>query len=334
MQDVTIRKFKHSDVDDFIRLSQSSFAEESIAAGLTPEDFEQETRRIFRWKMIPYRIMTGLMGIQWEGFVAEKSGKVVGGGMYMGREKRMVLSNLMVDPQFRRLGIGQALLIKRLERLAELGFPFVTTEVLETNTASLANIAKQGFEMYNRYSLYEHDLPVADAHSHGQPDLVLRDTRRVDRALFKDLEAKVTPPLVLYIDGSQESRHFLTAWQRLYQRYAHYSRWIKSLLVGEETLGFVVVDFQAQQHKGFMLDPVLLDVCLPYLPDLIREAGAWLTLYGKTSMIMEIPDRQTQISTYLLEHGWEKKYTWLGFIKWLDERAKQDIASRYPKETG
>jgi ribosomal protein S18 acetylase RimI-like enzyme len=328
MEGVIIRKFKHSDVDDFIRLSQSSFAEESIAAGLTPQDFEQETRRIFRWKMIPYRVLTALMGIKWEGFVAERGGKVIGGGMYMGRDKRMVLSNLMVDPQFRRQGIGQALLIKRLERLSELGFPFVTTEVLETNAASLANIAKQGFELYNRYSVYEHDLPIPDTHSHCQPGLVLRDTRRLDRALFKEVEAKVTPPLVLYIDDSQESRHFLTAWQRLYLSYAHYSKWIKSLIVGGERLGFVVVDFQEHQHKGFMLDPILMDTCMPYLPDLMREAGAWLALSGRTSMIVEIPDRQSQISAYLLDHGWVKQYTWLGFIKWLDERAKQDITSR------
>jgi ribosomal protein S18 acetylase RimI-like enzyme len=334
MKGVIIRKFMHRDVDDFIRLSQSSFAEESIAAGLTSQDFERETRRIFRWKMIPYRVLTALMGIKWEGFVAEKGGKVIGGGMYMGRDKRMVLSNLMVDPQFRRQGIGQALLIKRLERLSELGFPFVTTEVLETNAASLANIARQGFELYNRYSVYEHDLPIPDTHSHCQPGLVLRDTRRLDRALFKEMEAKVTAPLVLYIDDSQESRHFLTAWQRLYLGYAHYSKWIKSLVVGGEILGFVVVDFQAQQHKGFMLDPILMDTCLPYLPDLMREAGAWLALSGRSSMIVEIPDRQTQISAYLLDHGWVKQYTWLGFIKWLDERAKQDITSRYPSETG
>jgi ribosomal protein S18 acetylase RimI-like enzyme len=334
MEGVIIRKFKHTDVDDFIRLSQSSFAEESVASGLTPEDFEQETRRIFRWNMIPYKVLTALMGIKWEGFVAEKAGKVVGGGMYMGRDNRMELSNLMVDPQFQRQGIGQALLLKRLERLSELGFPFVTTEVLETNTASLANISKQGFELFNRYSVYEHGLPIPDDHSTSQPGIILRDTRREDRVWFKEIEARTTPPMVLHIDGSQESRHFLNFWQRLYLRYTHSSKWIKSLVVGGERLGFVVVDFQAQQHKGFMLDPVLTDACVPYLPELLREAGVWLSLSGKASMVMEIPDRREQISGYLLEHGWVKQYTWLGFIKWLDERAKQEITSRYASETG
>ena len=106
MKDLTIRKFKHTDVDDFIRLSKLSFAEEALANGITPEDFEQETRRIFRWKMVPYRLLAALMGVKWEGFVAEKGGKVVGGGMYIGRNNRMSITNLRVDPEYRRQGIG------------------------------------------------------------------------------------------------------------------------------------------------------------------------------------------------------------------------------------
>jgi len=39
MEDFLIRKFEYTDIDDFIRLSKISFAEESIAAGLTPDNF-------------------------------------------------------------------------------------------------------------------------------------------------------------------------------------------------------------------------------------------------------------------------------------------------------
>ena len=174
MEDVTIRKFVHTDVDDFIRLSKLSFAEETRAAGITPEEFEQETRRIFRWNMIPYKLLTALMGITWEGFVAEKKGGVVGGGMYIGRNNRMSITNLMVDPGYRRQGIGQALLIKRLERLAERGFPFVTAQVLDTNSASLENLKKQNFEVFNRFSVYERTLPLPEYKNSTSPPLIVR----------------------------------------------------------------------------------------------------------------------------------------------------------------
>ena len=185
MNDVTIRKFKYTDVDDFIRLSKISFAEESLAEGISPEDFEQETRRIFRWRMLPYRLLTALTGVKWEAFVAEKDGKAVGGGMYIGRNNRMTITNLMVDPEYRRQGIGQALLVRRLERLAERGFPFVMAQVLETNTASLANLKKQNFEVFNQYSVYERSLPLPKSEDSSLPPIAIREIRRSDRSIIQ-----------------------------------------------------------------------------------------------------------------------------------------------------
>ena len=208
MSDPTIRRFKHTDVDDFIRLSKLSFAEEALANGITPEDFEQETRRIFRWKMVPYRLLAALMGVKWEGFVAEKDGKVVGGGMYIGRNNRMYITNLMVDPEYRRQGIGQALLVRRLERLSECGFPFTMPQVLETNTASLQNLSKQNFEVFNQYSVYEHALPLPDINDSTMPLITVREISRSDRALFKEIEKRTIPQSVLRIKGSIESQFF------------------------------------------------------------------------------------------------------------------------------
>jgi len=187
-QDFIIRKFKHTDVEAFIRLANNSFAEESIAAGITPEDFEIETRRIFRWKMIPYKLLTALMGVQWEAFVAEKDGRVVGGGMYIGQNNQMAITNLMVDPDYRRQGIGQALLARRLERLKERGFPYVTAQVLDTNLASLANLKKQNFEVFNQYSVYERTLPLPKTAGGDLPSISVRDIIPSDRAVLREIE--------------------------------------------------------------------------------------------------------------------------------------------------
>jgi ribosomal protein S18 acetylase RimI-like enzyme len=325
MKNVVIRKFEHTDVDDFIRLSKSSFAEESIAAGITPEDFENETRRIFRWKMIPYKLLTALMGVKWEGFVAETDGKVVGGGMYIGRNNRMTITNLMVDPEYRRQGIGQALLIKRLERLSERGFPYVTAQVLDTNSASLANIKKQNFNVFNQYSVYERILPLPESKDSTITPLTVREVNRSDKALFREIEKRTTPPFVLYVNGSAETRYFLSGWQKLYVRYTGYSKWIRALVAQGETIGFLCADFQYRQRKGFLIQPVVADEGLQYLPAMIQKVGAWLEESGKESMIIEIPDQRTQISNYLLSNGWNKQYTWSELIRWLDERARQKI---------
>jgi ribosomal protein S18 acetylase RimI-like enzyme len=318
METITIRKFDHTDVDDFIRLSKISFAEEAKASGLTPEDFEQETRRIFRWHMIPYRMLTSLMGIEWEGFVAEIGGKVVGGGMYSGRNKFMSISNLMVDPAYRRMGIGQALLIKRLARLTERGFPFVTAQVLETNSASLANLDKQAFKEYNRYSVYEHSLPIPVFEDEPIPPVRVKDIRRADREAFRALESKITPQTVQNINGSAESQYFLSGWQKIFLSFTHFTKWIKVLAIEGEPIAFLCASYQIHQHKGSLLQPIIADDNLMYLPVVINKAASWLNNAGKESMIMEIPDRQIQVSEYLLNHGWKKQYTWLELIKWLD----------------
>ena len=329
MSDVVIRKFVPADVEDFIRLSKLSFAEESVAAGITPEAFEHETRRIFRWKMIPYKLLAALMRVKWEGFVAETDGKVVGGGMYMGWNNRMSITNLMVDPRYRRQGIGQALLLRRLERLSECGFPYVTAQVLDTNIASLANLYKQAFEVFNQYSVYERSLPLPESKSASLPPFILRAVKNSDRPRFKAIEKRTTPPFVLSVNGSGESRFFLTTFRKMYFRYARYSKWIKALVAQGGTIGFVCADFHREQRKGLLTQPMITDECLSYLPAIIQKVGAWLEASGKESMIIEIPEERTQIRDYLLNNGWKKQYTWLELIKWLDERTRQKTMDVY-----
>ncbi len=323
MNDVTIRKFEYKDVDDFIRLSKKSFAEESLAEGITPEDFEQETRRIFRWKMLPYKFLTALMGVKWEGFVAEKDGKAVGGGMYIGRDNRMTLTNLMVDPEYRRQGIGQALLIRRLERLSERGFPFAMAQVLETNIASLQNLRKQNFEVFNQFTVYERNLPIPKSNDSSITSITVREIDHSDRSLFREIENKSTPHSVLRIKGSTVTQYFLSGWQNINAHFTGYSKWVKAVVSSGETIGFLSVSFQDKQQKGLLIQPVVTDDCLNYLPAMLDKVGAWLEQSGRESMIVEIPDQWVKSREYLLENGWDKQYTWLELVRWLDERAGQ-----------
>jgi N-acetylglutamate synthase-like GNAT family acetyltransferase len=136
--------------------------------------------------MIPFRIFTKLAGIHWALFIAEVDGQVIGCGGYQGSQQ-MELSNLMVHPHYRRRGIGQALLEKRLKTLAAQRFPLVTTTILASNQASLGNVIKQGFEIIDR-------LRFGKTHCHSdktdrkRPCLFLR-------ARFNWISAdNVTPP--------------------------------------------------------------------------------------------------------------------------------------------
>ncbi len=315
------------DVDDFIRISKLSFAGEWTAEGLTPEDFERETRRIFQWKMIPYRLLTALMGIKWEGFVAETDGKVVGGGMYIGRNNRMSVTNLMVDPEYRRQGVGQALLVRRLERMTERGFPFAMAQVLETNMASLQNLKGQGFEVFNQYSVYEHTLPFPDINGSSKPMISVREISRSDRALFKEIEDKATPRSVLSIKGSADTQYFLSGWQKIYARFTRYFRWINAVVASAETIGFLCAGYQDRQQKGLLIQPIVNRNNLDLIPSMLQKAGAWLEQAGRKSMIVEIPDQWTKVRDDMLENGWKKQYAWFELVRWLDEDARRKVAN-------
>ena len=70
----------------------------------------------------------------------------------------------------------------------------------ESGTGSAILAQKQGFEVFNQYSVYEHTLPLPEKDDSSKPILV-REINRADRALFKEIENKTTPRSVLNVKG-------------------------------------------------------------------------------------------------------------------------------------
>jgi hypothetical protein len=133
--------------------------------------------------------------------------------------------------------------------MTERGFPFAMAQVLEINTASLQNLKKQNFEVFNQYSVYEHTLPLPEINNPSTPSISVREINRTDRTLFKEIGVKTTPRSVLSVKGSAEAL-FLSGWQRLCARFARYSRWIKAVDVSGETIGFLCAGYQDRQQSG------------------------------------------------------------------------------------
>ena len=205
--------------------------------------------------------------------------------------------------------------------MTEGGYPFAMAQVLDTNTASLQNLRKQGFEVFNQYSVYEHTLPLPEKNDESKP-ISVREISRTDRALFKEIEKKTTPDPVLSVKGSAETQYFLSEWQGLYTRFTRYSRWIKAVVASGETIGFLCASFLNRQQKGLLIQPILKEDCLDVIPSMLQTAGIWLGQARRKSMIVEISDQWANTRNYLLENGWKKQFTWLELVRWLDDRAR------------
>jgi ribosomal protein S18 acetylase RimI-like enzyme len=314
---ITIRAFHPQDLDSLIHLATLSFAEEYTASGMTADGFAQQIRMATKGRMIPLKITTALSGYKWEVFVAEVDDQVVGCGGYLGRQ-RMELVNLMVHPDYRRRGIGQALLEHRLERLATLGCSTVTTTILANNKASLGNVEKQGFEIFDRYTILETALPLP--HPSGSRASALRSQSilSTDKSAFEKIETQTANPLWQQIEGSAGDRYFLRAGDRLMNRFNRTQSWVRVFRLEEETIGFLAAKTSEGQTKGSISRPVIADEHAQYLAEMLHETAVWLSEHGKTTLQIAVPNARPMLLDLLQEQGWQQIQSWVRLVKWLN----------------
>lgn len=313
---IVIRPFRPTDLDILVHVATVSFAEEYTSRGITAEGFAQQVRMITKGHMIPFKLVTRLAGYTWEILVAELNGQVVGCGGYMGR-KQMELVNLMVHPDYRRRGIGQALLEKRLHNLTLMGYPFVTATILDNNQASLGNVEKQGFEIFDRYTIFEVPLPFPDTATVITAKSLSRPMRPADKPVFHELEAQTATPLWLEIEGTASDSYFLGFGDRLMNRFSNSQTWIRSWTTEGKVIGFSAARTTGSETKGGLARPIIADNNLQYLPVILCETANWLSQQGKTTMQVAVPDTRPAIQEILQNSGWTPLQTWVRQVKWL-----------------
>ena len=108
------------------------------------------------------QISSQLKNNQHEFIAAVSDDKLLGyvGMMYVLDEG--YIANVAVSSEYRRLGIGDALIARLMEIALELKLSFVTLEVRASNTAAIELYTKHGFSPVGRRKNY-YDLPKEDA---------------------------------------------------------------------------------------------------------------------------------------------------------------------------
>lgn len=312
-----IRPLRITDIDSLTDIAAISFAAEYEARGQTAASFSQQIRMVTRGRMIPFRLFTRLAGYKWAIFVAEVDGRIVGCGGYIGR-KQVELANLMVHPDYRRQGIGRALLQKRLTYLAEAGYPYVTTTVLTTNTASLGNLSQQGFTPFDTYTILQKPLASTENHKWSDASLLSRQLTPTDKSIFTQIEAELTPPDLLAQQGSKVEGYFLSSGQRLLNRLTGSRFWARAFIHKGETVGFLAGRTATGQTSGMVGRPIVRDAHLHHLPAMLHEAETWLLQEDKKKVQLSLPVSRAHVGEELLhQYGWTETYTWVRLIKKL-----------------
>ena len=320
---VIIRPFRYSDLDALIELAKVSFADDLEARGLPRDSIAQEARFIARGRMIPFRLFSALAGYRWAIFVAEEEGVIVGCASYVGSD-RINLANLMVHPDRRRRGIGQALLEKRLEILTQKGCDLATTTIVADNLPSLNNVAKQGFEPFSRYSLWESPLPLKWGEYVQPRSVVSRPVQAADIASFKTIEATVFSPIWLQTRRSMSPAYFPSPGARLNNWFARTNSWTRLFISDGAVVGFLTGRTSARQTKGAVSRPIVAPENYHLLPTMLAEAGGWLAQMGKGCLQVTLsddpsPEREGLIQ-WMTDSGWSKKQAYVQLVKWLSDK--------------
>ena len=316
---VEIRAMRPTDIDALIRLVTTSFSEEYRAQGLTSDTLAQQIRLVTKGYMIPFRLLSWVAGIRWEMLVAELDGELVGCGGYIGREK-MELSNLMVLPAYRRRGIGEKLLRERLTRLKAHGHTLVTTTILETNHASLGNVRKQGFSVFDQYTILEKALPLSGDTFSGtgtHPPLLMRPFTADDKDVFRELEVRCISETRLAIEGTQLSTYHLSWGTRQFNTLAGSIQRSFTCSFEGKIIGAARASTGRSQSSGFMPRPFLPHDDHNHYIAIIHHIGQWFHVLNKTVMRVAVDTNQKQLLATLQADGWQQTQSWLRLAKEL-----------------
>lgn len=311
-----IRTFKYSDFEIITQLAMKAFANEYEASGMSRESLKQQIGWIVFGRMLPFRALTAISGIDWQIFVAEQDGQIVGCASYMGRGKSRELANLMVDPAYRRQGIGSALLTARLDALRELGVEYVTTTILADNHASIGNVRKQGFEPFDSYHLYESALPYQGGET---GELVARPITSADKNQMLSIEQASATPNWLRIQKTATDNYHGTFLQKLMDRFYGTQRVALAFEHKNETVGYLLGITQKGQKAITVARPIVSDDMIQFVAKMLSVILNHFDQQDKSIVRISIPShRQDLVETFEGSDQWGNVQSWQRLVKWLN----------------
>lgn len=151
---VLVRDFRKSDLDDLLRLLPVCNAEEFQVTGFDPDHVRGMVNRWFGWGgrfLFGFLRLFGTRPLKF--LVAETDGKLVGTTIVEDKGKLSSISVVMVDPDYRRRGIATRLMTRALECVRRRGKVRAVLSVLSTNVPAMDMYVKLGFRAFE-HSIY------------------------------------------------------------------------------------------------------------------------------------------------------------------------------------
>lgn len=293
-----VRDFRFTDLEGVVAVYAGVSAADHRRAGLDPQAAVRQVRAFTRGRMIPARLLMALLNYRWGIVVAEESSEIMGIGGYFGPPQRVVLGPLLVRPEHRGRGLGQALLQALLQRLRRTGSRLAVAEVEASNRAALHLLQNAGFTLYDRYTEFELALPLPPV-AVDSP-FILRAPAPADRAAVLALEQQVRSAPSLETDGSIVPRLYPGALTRaldgLYRRF-NGRQALEEVLVAEgRVVGLLRAVSEVTFRKGWVTQawsareqeegPTLV---------MLSRGAAWMHALDKQAIRVRVEGAQSRL---------------------------------------
>jgi GNAT superfamily N-acetyltransferase len=280
-------------------LTRVSFPEESAILGFRSEAMEKVLRRIFRPDL---RLLLGIARLIgrpiFRYFVIEEEGRIVAGTLLTFTARTGYVSNVTVDPSYRRRGFARRLLQRAHEETARRHRSYLTLDVLTTNAPAIALYRSLGYERLRTMRMYRRSLTPLAAPATPAP----RSYRPADRPALLEADAAQIPPEVAEVlppgPGEFGGSSFVDS---LLSAHSHPT----VVELGGRPSAYLHTSASATQTSANLRLVVAPSVTPDELLPGIAEAIAWAKAEGAEQMVVYLPDYKSAAVAAIRSAGFE-----------------------------
>jgi len=244
---ILFRDLRKSDLNDFLNLLQTCFAEEFEVSGFDPDHVaEMFNRGLGRGG----RLVLGLMRLFGKEpvkfLVAEANGKIVGTTIVNNRRRFGYISTVMVHPDYRRKGIATRFMADALNYLQKRKMAGAVLQVISTNTNAKSLYVKLGFKTFEHTAYFIREtssMPVLENDS----EVKIRKFHKKDLDQVFNLIKGSEDPNSLRIFGFTKKDLTTPLLQRVFG-FATQEKLVATL--GNRIVGYVEATYTTPKEAG------------------------------------------------------------------------------------
>jgi ribosomal protein S18 acetylase RimI-like enzyme len=329
--DLVVRRLRPGDGDQLADLLCTAFAEEFAGAGTDRAAVQRQVRAAVAAQTPGIRQLLNALGARFAYFVATVDGQVVG-STAVGGGRLLVISSVAVHPEFRALGIAQALLDRAHQFAREQGRDRVVLDVLAHNTPAVALYDKLGYREYHRFRAYQLPVVTGSLVAGAPSGYWLEPMTPARTAAFNAVERASLPPAYFEVTPSLRDRYIRSRPAQALERWIgglHPHR--RTLVHDGRTVGFVTSAVSAGQPEGRIDFPLVTPQAGDGLGGALADAVHFVEQSGRLRLRVDLSESRPDQHAVAESLGFTHRWTYIQMVQWLSSpvRIPVRVGSRH-----